>query len=62
MNMVGWLGGGATAPVVIGYLAEHYGFGLAISSAALVYVAAAVFLGAAGLAVARQDPCPSGAQ
>jgi MFS family permease len=55
MNMVGWLGGGATAPVIIGFLAEHYGFRLAISSAAIVYVAAGAFLGAAGLAVARRN-------
>src|SRR5439155_26151493 len=44
MNMVGWLGGGATAPVVIAYLSVHYGFGPAISSAAVVYLAAAIFL------------------
>src|SRR5438270_3548639 len=43
MNMVGWLGGGATAPVVIGFLADRYGFNLAISSAALIYLGAAVF-------------------
>lgn len=47
MNMFGWLGGGATAPVVVGFLAERYGFSVAISSAALVYVAAAIFLSAA---------------
>jgi MFS family permease len=55
MNMVGWLGGGATAPVVIGFLAERYGFNLAISSAALVYLAAAVFLVAAGVALRSRD-------
>jgi MFS family permease len=40
MNMVGWLLGGAAAPVVIGHIAETHGLGWAISSAALVYVAA----------------------
>ena len=49
MNMVGLLGGGATAPVVIGFLADHYSFSQAISSTALVCIAAAGFLGAASL-------------
>jgi MFS family permease len=44
MNMVGWLGGGASAPLVIGLLAQHYGLSWAISSAAGVYLVAAVFL------------------
>jgi MFS family permease len=60
MNMVGWLGGGATAPVVIGFLAERYDFSLAISSAAIVYLAAAGFLSAAGLAFRRHEPIASG--
>jgi MFS family permease len=49
MNLVRWLGGGATAPVVIGYIAEHEGLGFAISSAAWVYVATGVFLLSAAL-------------
>jgi MFS family permease len=44
MNMTGWLAGGASAPLVIGYLADRHGLGSAISSAALVYLAAAFFL------------------
>ena len=44
MNLVGWLGGGATAPLVIGYLAQGYGLGQAISAAALVYLVAGVVL------------------
>jgi MFS family permease len=44
MNMTGWLAGGASAPLVIGYLADTHGLGWAISSAALVYLAAACFL------------------
>ena len=44
MNLVGWLGGGATAPLVVGYLAQGYGLGRAISSAALVYLAAGAVL------------------
>jgi MFS family permease len=49
MNLVGWLGGGATAPVVIGFIAEHHGLGFAISSAAWVYIAAGMFLLFGGL-------------
>jgi hypothetical protein len=56
MNMVGWLGGGAAAPVVTGFLAERYDFSVAISSAAVVYLFAAVFLVAAGRTFAAHDP------
>jgi len=55
MNMLGWLGGGASAPLVIGLLAESYGLGLAISSAALIYVAAGILLLIAALVSARLD-------
>jgi predicted MFS family arabinose efflux permease len=44
MNMTGWLGGGAIAPVVIGYLARSIGLGPAISFAATAYVAAGALL------------------
>jgi MFS family permease len=43
MNMIGWLGGGS-APWIIGHLAMDYGLSAAISSAALVYVAAGMLL------------------
>jgi len=55
MNMLGWLGGGASAPLVIGLLAESYSLGLAISSAALVYVAAGILLLAAACIFAPRD-------
>lgn len=55
MNMVGWLGGGGTAPILIGYLAEREGLSMAISSAALVYVAAGVLLIIGIVAFARRD-------
>jgi MFS family permease len=54
MNMVGWLGGG-TAPVVIGYLAQTWGLGGAISSAAYVYMAGAVVLATAASVFAPRD-------
>jgi MFS family permease len=53
MNMVGWLAGGAPAPIVIGYLADSYGLSAAISSTAIVYVAAALVLLLASAQVAR---------
>src|SRR5579872_3002477 len=40
MNMVGWLGGGGTAPIVIGYIAQRSSLSLAIAAAAGVYVVA----------------------
>jgi MFS family permease len=46
MNLVGWLGGGS-APLVIGRLAMTYGLSMAISSAAVVYIAAGILLLAA---------------
>jgi len=48
MNTVGWLGGGAMAPVVIGVLAQWYGLSAAIAMAAAVYlVAGGLLIGAA---------------
>ena len=55
MNMVGWVGGGAVAPIAVDYLSSYYGLGPAISSAAFVYVAAGVFLLVAGLVFVRHD-------
>lgn len=44
MNMVGWLGGGGTAPIVIGYVAQHRSLGFAIAATAGVYVIAGALL------------------
>ena len=44
MNMVGWLGGGGTAPLVVGFVARDHGLGVAIAMASAVYVAAGVLL------------------
>jgi MFS family permease len=55
MNMVGWLGGGGTAPVVVGWLGGRYGLGFAISIAAAVYVAAGILLIVGILRFARRD-------
>ncbi|MBZ5585836.1 MAG: MFS transporter [Acidobacteriia bacterium] len=44
MNTVGWLGGGAAAPLAIGILAQSYGLSVAIAMASAVYVAAGILL------------------
>ncbi|HEY2014490.1 MAG TPA: MFS transporter, partial [Bryobacteraceae bacterium] len=44
MNTVGWLGGGAVAPLAIGLLAQAYGLGVAIAMASAVYLVAGGFL------------------
>jgi MFS family permease len=44
MNTIGWLGGGGTAPVVIGILAQERGLGTAIALASIVYVTAGLLL------------------
>src|SRR5205807_7353228 len=55
MNMVGWLAGGATAPVVIGYIAERRGMPFAISSASSIYIASGILLLIGGPAFLSPD-------
>jgi len=55
MNMVGWLGGGGTAPIVIGYIAQRSSLGLAIAMAAAVYIAAGALLLTAIFKFVRRD-------
>ncbi len=54
MNMVGWLGGG-TAPLLVGYVAEHGSLTQALSLTALVYVAAGALLLTAMLVFVNRD-------
>jgi MFS family permease len=44
MNMMGWLAGGGSAPILIGYVASGAGLGPAIALASVVYVLAALLL------------------
>jgi MFS family permease len=44
MNCIGWLAGGGTAPIVIGWIAERQSLGVGIALASTVYVAAAALL------------------
>ncbi len=55
MNTVGWLAGGGTAPILIGWLAQYYGLGGAISMAAIVYVLAAALMLLGAWRYARHD-------
>jgi len=47
MNMIGWLGGGGSAPLVIGLISTKYGLGSAIALASLVYLASGITLATA---------------
>jgi MFS family permease len=55
MNCVGWLAGGGTAPVIIGYVAQHSSLSLAISVAGGVYLLAGALLLSAILWTVRRD-------
>ncbi len=55
MNTVGWLGGGATAPFIIGVVAARHGLGFGIALASLVYLVAGVLLLLAALVFAQRD-------
>jgi MFS family permease len=44
MNMIGWLAGGGSAPLVIGILAERTSLGAALALTSFVYVAAGALL------------------
>ena len=55
MNTVGWLGGGGSAPLVVGLIATHYSLGTGIAVTSIVYVAAAVVLFVAAFGFAARD-------
>lgn len=55
MNMVGWLFGAATAPLVTGYIAQRASLGFAISIASTALLAGSLMLGAAILFTVPRD-------
>ena len=55
MNMIGWLVGAGTAPVIIGYIAQRASLSYAISIASVALLAAAVLLLLAILFTAGRD-------
>jgi MFS family permease len=61
MNMIGWLAGGGSAPLVIGVIAERSSLGVALALASLVYVTAGLFLIAGIVLFVRRDSARAGA-
>jgi MFS family permease len=55
MNMIGWLVGAGTAPLVIGILAKRESLSFAISIAAIAYIGAALLLASAAFLTAPRD-------
>jgi len=55
MNMMGWLAGGGSAPVVVGILADRLGLSNAIAITASAYVIASLLLLVAALRFAKPD-------
>jgi hypothetical protein len=53
MNTVGWLGGAGTAPMLIGWISESWGLGVAIATASVVYIFAGLSLLAGGFLMNR---------
>jgi MFS family permease len=58
MNMIGWLAGGGSAPIVIGLIAERASLGAAMALASLVYVAAGALLVAGMMLITRSSQSP----
>lgn len=55
MNMMGWLAGGGTAPIFVGYLSERIGLSHAMALTSLSYVIASVLLLIAVFGFVRGD-------
>ena len=55
MNMVGWLAGAGTAPVVVGVLAGHIGLDRSVAATSAAYAAACILMLVASLVFARRD-------
>ena len=55
MNTVGWLGGGGSAPVVIGLIAQRRGLGAGITLASIVYIVAGILLLTAIFGFVKRD-------
>jgi sugar phosphate permease len=55
LNSVGWLGGGGSAPVVIGFIAKDNGLSAGITAASVVYLMACVLLLIAAVFFVKRD-------
>ena len=58
MNTVGWLGGGGTAPLAIGWLSKSQGLGAAIAMASSIYLLAGALLVTAALGLRTKTAVP----
>jgi len=56
MNALGWLAGGGSAPLAIGWIASKTGLGAAIGAASVVYLAAAAMLIGAMILMPKPEP------
>jgi len=55
MNTVGWLGGGGSAPIIIGLIAQRQGLGAGIALTSVVYILAGIFLLIAAFGFVKRD-------
>jgi sugar phosphate permease len=55
MNSAGWLGGGGSAPVLIGWIAQERGLSAGITAASVVYLFACVLLLIAAVFFVKND-------
>jgi MFS family permease len=55
MNLMGWLAGGGTAPVVVGILADRIGLSHSVALTAFSYFAASILLSIGAFAFAERD-------
>jgi MFS family permease len=60
MNLIGWLGGGGSAPLVIGFIAQYKGLSLPIALASIVYGLGALALVTAILFFVAKDAAAIG--
>lgn len=62
MNCLGWLVGGGTAPIVMGYIADRHGLSYAFSLVSLVYILACLLLVIGIVFFVRKDAARMAAQ
>jgi sugar phosphate permease len=55
MNLVGWLAGGGTAPLFIGFMGQRTGLSIAIAFAGVVYILGGMLLVIGILAFVKRD-------
>ena len=56
MNCVGWLGGGGSAPIIVGLIAQRTSLGFAIATTSVVYCVAGLLLATCAIFYVERDP------